>query len=652
MNDELKATIEKLGHDPWLAHQALFGHRHHDLTPPFHREIIELWHSALPKILFMAFRGAGKSTLSEEAVVVGACFRRFHNAVILGTSYERACERLEAVKNEFATNPFIEELFGALVGSKWNESKVVLTNGVVLQAFGRGQSLRGSKHLDRRPDCCFADDVEEQEDVDSPLARDKMLKWFMKVVVPALDPKHKIRMAATPLHPESLAMVLAKEKGWVTKVYPIEGVDTYGGRRSLWDARFPLEAIDEIKESFTSLGLTTEYKQEYMCEAEDEADKIFTRDMFRIEPQVRTWHAVQGFYDPARTANKATSASTGWAYFSWIGNRLVVWKAGANFWKPDEMIDHIFAMDREFQVSELGVERDGLEEFVMQPLRHEMLKRQQFIPIVPYKAPVGKISFIKSLQLFFKAREVIFAEHFSELEAQLLGFPSGHIDAPNALAYAPRMRPGALIYEHFGVNNIFAELEDNPRYPLWLALNATQAWTAAALVQSIDGGLNVLADFVREANPAQVLGEVVAAAGLEAGRSYRSVCGPHHFTGHDSVGLSAAASRVPVKLARGGLPLTGQSALQRLMKLQLRGNPAFKVASSARWTLNALASGYAKDILKNGQQSEFVRQGPYRVLIEAIESFAALLRGGINEVDDDRRYAYDSSGRRYLTARG
>jgi hypothetical protein len=281
-----------------------------------------------------------------------------------------------------------------------------------------------------------------------------------------------------------------------------------------------------------------------------------------------------------------------------------------------------------------------------------MLKRQRFIPIVPYKAPEGKLVFIKGLQPFFKAHEVIFTSAMPALQEQLLGFPTGRIDVPNALAYALRMRPGAPVYDGFSVTNIVEGLDAHPRLPLWLALNATQQWTAAALVQSVDGGLNVLADYVREGDPSSNLLHVVAAAGLDAKRSYRALAGPQHFTGHDRVGLRGAAVRVPLELQRGGAYLDGQAEIARLLRMQLRGMPAVKIASTARNTLNALAGGYCRDILPSGLSAEFAKQNAYRVLIEGIESFAALLRVGVGEVDEDRNYATTADGRRYLSARG
>ena len=68
--------------------------------------------------------------------------------------------------------------------------------------------------------------------------------------------------------------------------------------------------------------------------------------------------------------------------------------------------------------------------------------------------------------------------------------------------------------------------------------------------------------------------------------------------------------------------------------------------------MNALAGGYCRDILPSGLSAEFAKQNAYRVLIEGIESFAALLRVGVGEDDEGKNYATTADGRRYLSARG
>src|SRR5262249_24356941 len=140
--------------------------------------------------------------------------------------------------------------------------------------FGRGQALRGVKHHDARPDFCFVDDVEEEEHIRSPEARQETLRWFMTELVAALD-KHA-RLPVTPLDREALPMVLSRQPGWIAKIYPIEYFDPQGVRRATWPSRFPLKWVNEKREEFQSLGLQAEFSQEYLCVPEDPTRKVFS----------------------------------------------------------------------------------------------------------------------------------------------------------------------------------------------------------------------------------------------------------------------------------------------------------------------------------------------------------------------------------------
>ena len=652
-SDPREDLILALGRDRRLAHATLFGHRHPDETPSFHYEAIDLWHSAHPRVLTEMFRGAGKSTLAEEAVVTMACLREVKNVVIGGENEPRAIERLASIKHEFETNDFIRELFGDLVGPTWAERKIILANGTIIHALGRGQSMRGTKYLDQRPDLFFGDDLEDEEAVSTPEARDKFMRWFMRVVMPALDPHARVRIAGTRLDPESLVVKLASFPNWRCTRIPWEHKDPETGeRRATWPARFPLAKIDQTRVEFEQAGDMNGYQREYMCEAIDPASQIFTSDMFKVEPVVRTWQAVYGFVDPARTTKLKTSATTGWAVWSWVANRLIVWDGGGSLWKPDEIVNKLFTLDEEYEPVELGVEEDGLNEFIMQPIRHEQTRRGYMLPVRPMKAPreMNKESFIKGLQPFFRAGEVIFAKPLPELQAQFLSFPTGRIDGPNALAYALRMRPGAPVYDQFNTGNVAETLSVLPRAPLWLALNATPQYTTGVLCQLVDGAVQVLWDNVREGDPGAALVPLVQAASLHAGRSVTFVAGPRHFTDHDAIGIRGAARKVPIELRIGAPELDGRDELRALLKLQVKGMPALRVAHQARWTLNALSGGYAYEVQRSGQLSDFTREGPHRTLMEGLETFAGLLRSAAVDGENDRHYARTATGARYLTS--
>jgi hypothetical protein len=646
-------VIASMMREPLLAHRLLFKHRHSHLTPPFHREIIELWHSPASFILIQAFRGAAKSTLAEEALIVQALLRQFHNAIVLGETYERAVERLRAIKHELETNPLLNELFGDQVGPIWSEAKIQLNNGAIIQAFGRGQSLRGSKHLDHRPDIAFADDIENEDSTISPEAIEKTKTWLMATVLPALEPQSRVRVNGTPLHPRSVICQLAADPGWVTRTYPISYLDPLTSLETpTWPDRFDLADIARKRADYSRLGMAHTFAQEFMCQAEDPASKPFTDAFIRVEPTVRTWQAVYAMCDPARTTTR-TSASTGFAVWSWLSNRLIVWDAFAGFWQPDQIVSEIFKIDALYAPVAIGIERDGLEEFILQPLRHEQVKRGVSIPIRPLRAPVGKLSFITGLQPYFKAGEVIFAKECPQAREQFLNFPSGRIDIPNALAYALTLRPGQPVYDAFNSTHIVDDLTARPRTTTWCALNSDGRCTTAVLVQLVDGALHILADRAREGEPSAWLGDILVELRLEAaGAPMRLLVPPLHYNQFSPVGLRAALRSLPAECTRGGDPAAGRAAITSQLNRLAHGRPALQISTSARWTLNAFAGGYCRELNRQGQLMAEPSINAYVVLLTGLESFAAASRLlGEEEEGAERHYAFTGDGRKYLTSR-
>lgn len=648
MTPELQDTFLKLGRDRRLAHQTLFKHRHPDETPAFHDEIIKIWHSRTPAALVMVFREGGKSTIAEEAFIIGAGYQLFHNALIIGSTEKRACERLRAIKHEIETNELVQLLFGNLVGHVWNEAEVILSNGVRIIAVGRGQSLRGTKHLHYRPDFCFCDDIEETENVNTPEARDETLSWFMSTVIPALDKHARIRVNATPLDRDALPFALKDKLKWPTKIYPIEYVDEHGERRATWPTRYPLPWIDQKRREFEAAGKIQDFMREYMCVADDPARKIFTTDMFKVKPTVKTWQPTWAFFDPARTT-KATSATTGWAVWSWIANRLIVWDGGGDLLKPDEIVSSVFAVDNAHRPILIGVEEDGLNEFLMQPLRHEMTRRGYIIPVAPMKAPKGKLGFIESLQPYFRAGEITFAKDLPELKAQFLNFPSGRIDGPNALAYALLMKPGQVVYDDFGGDNVVDRVVVNPRRPCFLCLHGRDGICTGGLVQFNGGVLSIIADWVVEGDPGAAVAQIVKEASLEA-ETLRLVAPPDHFGSYNYLGLRGAVAKIPAELHVGRPCEVGRDELRALLQRRIKDRPALTVAMTARWTLNAFAAGYAYEVGKDGRLTSEPRRGAYRCLMEGIESFTGMISAGIMADHGKPNVQRTASGQVFISA--
>jgi hypothetical protein len=675
MNPEVLFYID----NPVTAHDTFFYTYHTEKDAPFHDDIIRDWHSATPNVLTLAFRGSAKSTRAEEAITLMACFGVVKNVLILKESEQRAADSLKTIKHYLEYDEFIQDTFSIGPGEIWTETRILTSTGVMIQAYGRGQSLRGVKYLNARPDFIFLDDVEDKESgsVATPEARAKTKNWLAGTVIPSLAPGGRMRMAATPLHPEALAPTLAKAGGsWLTRTYPIlyrdddDPIDP-GAWTSAWPDRWSLETILKMRKDFEEIGEGETFQQEYMCEAVDPASQTFTDDMLRVEPRVRSWHAVYAVYDPARTTNKK-SATTGKVVASWIGNRLVVWEAAARKWMPDEIVNDIFATCEKYTPVAVGVEENGLNEWLLQPLRTRQLVAGQVIPLRPLRAPKGKLDFIRGLQPYFASHSVVFADHLPELRRQLLGFPTGDIDAPNALAYMLVMKLGVPVYDNFTEANIVAEAagKDGLRSPYYLLVNSNNQVTTAAAVQQHAGQLRVLWDAIADGDPGTVLTDVIKDAqvalpslgvssldsGAEAGKRsglrdsagtlrLRLLSSPRHFDEFTIYGLRAAARKAGYQLQRGGSPEAGREELRALFRRTAHGQPSISVHPDATWTLRALAGGYARDAT-----SVLPIDNAYAVLMEPLESFAALTSLGDTDLADAPNYAYTSDGRRFISA--
>lgn len=655
MSDLHDGVIAKLYRDRPLAHQFLFKKRHQNRTPAFHAEIIRDLHDAsLRNLCEIGFRGSAKSTLLEEAVTLGACFREFKNCLIVGAAFRNAQERVHAIRRQFENNETLRELFGDLVGQPWGDDKLETTTGIVIAAMGRGQAIRGTKSEDFRPDLIVCDDIEDKESLRTAEGREKVQNWLFTELLPAGDePNLRTVMLSNDQHPECIANKLKHaDSGFTVRIYPWEYQDPVtGARTATWPDRFPLKTIDAKRRQLYALGRAAEYEQEYMCRSEVAADKTFKPEMLRVEPRVRSWQAVYAMIDPARTVN-AKSATTGYAAWSWIGPKLVVWDAWGRFLLPNEIIDALFEIHEQFHPVLLGFEKDGLDQWALQPIRQEQVRRGVLLPLEGVKAPVGKNDFIRGLQPFFSAREIEFAQELPDLKAQLLGFPAGRIDVPNALAYALKLRPGAPVYDEFQPHHILDGLEPQPGLPGYLVLNATGALLTAVLVQHGNGAWRVLADWVREGELDQVLGDVVHEANLECQRIVRLIAGPRHFERYNNVGLVQAAKRLPMEVRRAVEPERGRATLQDQLRRYAHGTPALLVADRARWTLNAFAGGYCREVLKTGQLSDYAKEGVYRLLMESLEGFLGLFRtGSTDDEDSGINWAHTRDGRPFISAR-
>lgn len=110
-----------------------------------------------------------------------------HYIIILSDSSEQAEGFLVDIKTELEENAALKEDFGELEGKVWKSSVILLANGVKIEAIGSGKKIRGRRHKQWRPDLIVCDDLENDENVNTPEQRKKLRDWFYKAVSKAGD---------------------------------------------------------------------------------------------------------------------------------------------------------------------------------------------------------------------------------------------------------------------------------------------------------------------------------------------------------------------------------------------------------------------------------------------------------------------------------
>lgn len=641
--EQRQDTIKKFIRQPALAHAYFFAHRHPDLSPEFHREFItDLHNLSINKYLAVMFRGSAKSTLIEEATILLSLYRVIKNGIIVGETETRASERLQAIKHEIENNERLQEFFPNSQSEPWTATRALLSNGTYLQAYGRGQSLRGAKHLDNRPDFAFLDDIESEESVNTPEAIQKTMRWITATLFPAMAKNYRIRMAATPLHPDAACVQLAKDKSFITKRVPVYYYNPLGQQVSAWPERNPLDEMLAKKEEYERLGMAREFSQEYLCEAETNQTKAFDKTNIPLHPElIHTFHPTFITIDPARTA-KSTSSLTGYAVGSWINNDLILWEADGHTIRPDDIIKLIFELNTRYNPITIGIDKTGLEEFIMSPLRNEMARRNTLLPVVPVHNPRNKLDFIRSLQPFIQAGQIKLAKPSPLLQSQLQNFPSGKIDVLNCVAYLLQMHPGEPVYQGFdSLSHILpAPMESLPRvWPVVHCLNSTSTETCGASITILRKQIVVLADCQIDGSPINAATPCLDNLRLATGFAGKIIIPKKHYQAYESIGLRAAL------LHSKNSPGMGTDFEKGRVELQERIETGrFSVSDTALLTLRAITGGYSY-----APGSKEPKPSSYKTLMEAIECAIGCIRAQIE--DQGGHYAYSSTGRKFLSSR-
>jgi len=425
---------------------------------------------SIQQLAIAAFRGFGKTTIFDTAFPAKRILYKKSNYIIpISASRDAAIEYSENLKNELLGNEVIRNLFGSIKArdnaydkrDPFSSISWVTSTGVKVMPRGAGQQLRGRLHGMHRPDLFIIDDIEDDEAVESEERRSKLKRWFMSALRNSVEqgnPNWRIIVIGTVLHEDSLLnSLLNKDKypSWTTVRFELCD-DNY---KSNWPEHMDDAAVAALASEFRSDGLLDLFYREYRnlpISLEDQGfrpeyyqyynDAINCPTTFRKESDLSSNPNVVNvvLWDPARTMRKGADETA--IVGIGVDNSRDLWYVRdilEGRMSPDDQLKQVFDMAERLNAMVLAPEVTGLSEYLIYPIKNEMIRRNKFYHLCEVKPRQSKTGPKRSGGLIpqYRAHRVLHNKAVTgKLERVLLMWPrpeSWHqIDALAGIIFA------------------------------------------------------------------------------------------------------------------------------------------------------------------------------------------------------------------------
>lgn len=403
-------------------------------TPPFHREVWELYCSDHPQCAVAAPRNHAKSTaLTHDYGLACALFREQQYIIILGATEEMAIEHLGDMATELRSNEDLIREFGikGFLTDQKTDIIVECHDGYQFRLIARGgeQKIRGKKWHGARPGLILGDDIEDDEQVESKERRDKFYRWLMRAAKQALRDGGKIRLHGTILHDDAALAKVIRHPAWRHLKYRAHaGFDDFSN--ILWPEKFSEARLRGIRQEFIDSGDAPGYSQEYLNDPFDHENAYLRKDDFipmedDDHQSAKVVCAAWDFAISTKEYSDRTSCTVGGKD---VLNLLHIFDQRLGRWAADRIVDEMFSVQQAHEPIFQFVEKGSIWESLSTIVYKEMQKRDRWINLVPMASTKDKAARGRTFQKRHRARGMRFdkqASWYPGYEAECLKF-TGH----------------------------------------------------------------------------------------------------------------------------------------------------------------------------------------------------------------------------------
>lgn len=399
--------------------------------------------SSEQKLGIIAPRGHAKSTIINLCDnLFDICNNLEPYIVIFSDTPEQATEHLGAIVEELEGNDRIHEFYGHLyegrnVGElkkeKWTQSVIITTNGVKVEAKGWRSKTRGMRWKENRPSKIVIDDVENDEDVNSTLMREKLRNIFERRILNLGEPETKYRFVGTILHYDSLLMNEYKNPrpGWKWKFYDalvnLDGqqadLDTMTGV-PLWSEWWSLDRLKAKKEEIGSIPFNQEFRNNPL----DSSSQILKPKEF-YESVDLTMVDCYGYIDLAisekETADYTAVVTVGRHR---VTGKLYVIEPLQFRGSVTEQLAKVFELHKRYKYRSFGVESVAYQKAFAQLVKEYSNKMGEYIPVVEVEVDKDKVRRAIEITPYIENSTILFNASYQDFMAQIIQFPKADHD--------------------------------------------------------------------------------------------------------------------------------------------------------------------------------------------------------------------------------
>lgn len=422
----------------------------------------EIWplltNTAMQRVLLAIPRDHAKTTLSKLAVVWYFLFTNHRFCVYLSNTNTIAKNACRDIIAYFRTPNFLGT-YGQVRMLKESETEslwifeIPMPDGKVktciLRAIGANQQMRGINIDNQRPDIAVVDDVEDNENTDSPVLQLKLDKWIFGPFIKALARRKKIIWLGNMLQKTSLLARLSLRPNWNPVVFGALVKDAVSGvLRSLWPERWSLQELVEDFEEYRELGLMETWFCEMMNMPGHSADGFTSEQAkFAAIPGTDEILAAWLILDPAFGENESNDNA------SWTvhvlpknGCAMVVEHATGKF-REEELFEVGFKLACKWNAWVWGIEAIAAQR-VLIPFFQLLLAGKlmsKSVEMIPLMAGKGdpKVARIKSWVGLMAAGEYAIYDGAVEIVTQMVNYnmkkKSNDDDLLDSCAYGPQV---------------------------------------------------------------------------------------------------------------------------------------------------------------------------------------------------------------------